>query len=287
MDFCRGWAWQQLLLSRRLAHRRRQGLHKERHNSSNTHEYDSDTILFLEHAPVYTLGRGADENYLKCFQDADSTVMLEQLSRSNRNSPNSARLSMDRNLLDDDQLWQQNCHQIVDTLSTLALPVMTPNGVPIYRVERGGEVTFHGPGQLVVYPLLDLQREPFRNDLRWYLRMIEQVLIDVLKEYNIEGVRDDINTGVWVEQRKIAAVGVSASRWITSHGFALNVTTNLDYFDDSIITPCGIEGRGVTSVAEILHRRGEFVPPLTEVASVVFDKLQGVFGIELEYGDKL
>lgn len=77
----------------------------------------------------------------------------------------------------------------------IATPVMAPNGAYIYRIERGGEVTYHGPGQLVCYPMLDLRREPFQKDLHWYLRMVEQVIIDTLQEYDIEGVRDEINTG--------------------------------------------------------------------------------------------
>ena len=107
---------------------------------------------------------------------------------------------------------------------------MALNGVPIYHVERGGEVTFHGPGQLVVYPLLDLRRPPYKQDLHWYLQMVEEVVIQTLLAYEIKGYRDDINTGVWVGKEKVAAVGVTSSRWITTHGFALNVSPDQSFF---------------------------------------------------------
>ncbi|GKY93170.1 hypothetical protein MPSEU_000285000 [Mayamaea pseudoterrestris] len=289
IDFCRGWAWQQLLLSRRLAHRRRlPQVVNDGEGNDIAATADDNTILVLEHSPVYTLGRGANEKHLTFLNGENSHAqsMLEKLARTNRNT-DSARLSVDRKLLHDDALWQGDCHEIVNYVSKIASPVVAPNGVPIYRVERGGEVTFHGPGQLVVYPMLDLQQAPFRQDLKWYLCMLEEVVINVLEEYDIVGVRDCINTGVWVDQRKICAVGVSASRWITTHGFALNVSADLDYFDASFITPCGIEGRGVTSLAEILQRRGAEVPTLSEVSNVVLDKIQQAFRIDLEHGDNI
>lgn len=165
---------------------------------------------------------------------------------------------------------------------------MAPNGVPIYRVERGGEVTFHGPGMLVVYPLLDLKRHPHKQDLHWYLRMVEQVVIETLREYEIESCRDAINTGVWVDSKKVAAVGVTASKWITTHGFALNVHPDLNYFDTSHILPCGIEGRGVTSMHEILTKRGESnIPTVQDVAVVVLQNIQQLFDIEIQEGHSL
>jgi len=169
--------------------------------------------------------------------------------------------------------------------------VFAPNGAPIYRIERGGEVTFHGPKQLVVYPLLDLRQEPYEQDLHWYLNCVEDIIIQTLKEYDIEGVRDKINTGVWVNEKKIAAVGISCSRWITTHGFALNVDPNLEYFDTSLIVPCGIEGREVTSIAKVLKERGPTdqvkVPSVNEVSKTVIRCFEQTFGVTTKSGDSL
>jgi lipoate-protein ligase B len=163
-----------------------------------------------------------------------------------------------------------------------ASPVVAPNGVPIYRVDRGGEVTFHGPGQLVVYPMLDLRREPFKQDLHWYLRMVEEVVMRVLAQYDIDSCRDSDNTGVWVGQDKVAAVGVSSSRWITTHGFALNVDPDLAYFDTDCILPCGIEGKGVTSIREIMKGRQESnIPDIHDVSKATMRAMEDVFGVPL------
>jgi len=181
IDYTRGWAWQQYLLSRRLQQRR----HRQQQPVA-----DPDTVLLFEHSSVYTLGRGADENHLTFLTDQDQNIR-ERLSRKNRGR-GSARLSIDRRLLEDDFLHRPD-EEAINILSKIASPVAAPNGAPIYRVERGGEVTFHGPGQLVVYPLLDLQREPYKQDLHWFLRMVEDVIIETLKHYDIEGCRDEIN----------------------------------------------------------------------------------------------
>jgi lipoate-protein ligase B len=128
--------------------------------------------------------------------------------------------------------------------------------------------------------MLDLKNESsgFQADLHWYLRKVEDVVLLTLERYGIEGNRDPINTGVWVGQEKVAAVGISSSRWITTHGFALNVDPDLDCFDTSIILPCGIEGRGVTSMGKLLRAKNESVPGLDEVAGVVTETMQEVFG---------
>jgi lipoyl(octanoyl) transferase len=119
-------------------------------------------------------------------------------------------------------------------------------GIELFRTGRGGDVTYHGPGQLVGYPILDLK--PDRCDLHRYLRDLEQVLIDALSDFGLRGERVSGLTGVWVEDRKLAAIGVRVSSgWITSHGFALNVNTELSYFD--AIVPCGIKDRAVGSIA--------------------------------------
>lgn len=121
-------------------------------------------------------------------------------------------------------------------------------GVELFEVERGGDVTFHGPGQLVGYPIIDLKRH--RQDLHWYLRSIEQALINSLADYGIPGERNTAYTGVWTRGKKIASIGVHARDWVTWHGFALNVTTELSYFN--LIVPCGIDGVVMTSIAREL-----------------------------------
>jgi lipoate-protein ligase B len=122
------------------------------------------------------------------------------------------------------------------------------HGVELFEVERGGDVTFHGPGQLVGYPIVDLKRH--RQDLHWYLRRIEEALINTLADYDIPGERNTSYTGVWTRGKKIASIGVHARDWVTWHGFALNVTTDLSFFD--LIVPCGIRGVVMTSIAREL-----------------------------------
>jgi lipoyl(octanoyl) transferase len=118
----------------------------------------------------------------------------------------------------------------------------------LYRVERGGEVTYHCPGQLIVYPILNLKY--YQQDLHWYLRQLEEVVIQLLALHHLIGERIDGLTGVWVEGRKVAAIGIKVSKWITMHGFALNVCPDLSGFDR--IVPCGIADRSVGSMAEFI-----------------------------------
>jgi len=161
-------------------------------------------LLFVEHPPVYTIGKSGH---------------------------------MENVLLDD--------------------VAMEEKGVEFFRTNRGGDITFHGPGQLVGYPILDLER--FRTDLGWYLRSLEEVGIRVLAEYGIEGGRSAGETGIWLQpgirgrERKICAMGVRCSRWITMHGFALNINTDLSWFGN--IVPCGIPDKQVTSLEKELGRR--------------------------------
>ena len=148
----------------------------------------------------------------------------------------------------------------------------------VHRTERGGEVTHHAPGQLVGYPIFDLRNPPLRKDLHWYLRCVEEVVIRVLSTYGLHGERIDGLTGVWVDGRKIAAVGLSVSRWVTMHGFALNVTTDLAGFD--AIVPCGIADRRVASLAE-------FVPGVRldeDVEARTVAAVEEVFGITTARG---
>jgi lipoyl(octanoyl) transferase len=145
-------------------------------------------------------------------------------------------------------------------------------GVEVHEVERGGDVTFHGPGQLVGYPIFDLKRH--RQDLHWYLRQVEEALIVALSEMGIEAGRHSGYTGVWTHARKIASIGVHARDWVTWHGFALNVTTDLSYFD--LIVPCGIPQVQMTSVAREL-KADVTVDRMSEVVAQAFGR---VFSLE-------
>ena len=142
----------------------------------------------------------------------------------------------------------------------------------LHRIERGGEVTYHCPGQLVGYPILNLQH--YRKDLHWYLRQLEEVIIRVLAVYKLEGTRISGLTGVWIEGRKVAAIGIKVSRWITMHGFALNVCPNLEGFDR--IVPCGIPDKPVGSLVQ-------FVPDITieQVRQEVAIAFAEVFSVKL------
>ena len=152
-----------------------------------------DTLILVEHDPVYTLGKNADKDHL--LQSRDESV-------------------------------------------------------DVFNVERGGDITFHGPGQLVGYPILDLSN--YKKSVSWYMRTLEQVLIDTLIEFKIIAQRNDGLTGVWVGDEKIAALGVRISRWVTMHGFALNVNPDLSFYDG--IIPCGIFDHGVTSMEQLLGK---------------------------------
>ena len=152
-----------------------------------------DTLILVEHDPVYTLGKNANEDHL--LQSRDESI-------------------------------------------------------DVFNIERGGDITFHGPGQLVVYPILDLSN--YKKSVSWYMRTLEQVLIDTLIEFKIIAQRNDGLTGVWVGDEKIAALGVRISRWVTMHGFALNVNPDLSFYDG--IIPCGIFDHGVTSMEQLLGK---------------------------------
>lgn len=118
-------------------------------------------------------------------------------------------------------------------------------GIEVIENDRGGDITFHGPGQLVGYPIINLA--DFKKDIHWYLRSLEEVIIKTLQFYDLQAQRSAGLTGVWIENRKICAIGVKTSRWITMHGFALNVNTDLNYFN--LIVPCGINDKTVTSIS--------------------------------------
>ncbi len=175
-----------------------------------------DTLLLLEHPPVYTLGQGADTKFLR-FDPSRTDY-------------------------------------------------------EIHRVERGGEVTYHCPGQLVCYPILNLR--DYELDLHWYLRQLEEVLIRTLACYGLSAGRISGLTGVWVEGRKVAAIGIKVSRWITMHGFALNVCPDLSGFQE--IVPCGIEGKPVGSLAQFLP-----AVDFELISQTVIEQFEQVFGITL------
>ncbi len=122
--------------------------------------------------------------------------------------------------------------------------------IKIYETERGGEITFHGPGQIVCYPILNLKN--FKQSVTWYMRALEEVIIETLKLFKIKATRKDGLTGVWVKDEKIGAQGVRMTKWVTMHGFALNVNTDLRFFND--IIPCGIKDFGVTSIEKIIGK---------------------------------
>lgn len=160
-------------------------------------------LLFLEHNPVYTLGKSGKYEHLL--------------------------------------INEKDCAE---------------RGIEYFHINRGGDITFHGPGQLVGYPILDLEK--FKPDLGWFLRSLEEVIILTLAEYGIKGDRSHGETGVWLDpqipgkERKICAMGIKCSRWITMHGFAININTDLNYFN--FILPCGIQNKQVTSLAKELGR---------------------------------
>ncbi len=164
-------------------------------------------------------------------------------------------------------------HEPVITLgrSTAASSLPVPReeilarGIEIHEVERGGDVTWHGPGQLVGYPIINL--EQLRPDLHWYLRALEDGLIDALELLGVPADRNPGYTGVWTAGRKIASIGVHVKRWVTLHGFALNVTNQLDHFD--LIVPCGISRVVMTSVAEERGHRDAAGELMTSVKEAV------------------
>jgi lipoate-protein ligase B len=123
--------------------------------------------------------------------------------------------------------------------------------IPVYHVERGGDVTYHGPGQMVIYPILDLKNYGYH--LIRYISQLEEVILCVLKDFGIVGRRDPLNRGVWVDEEKIASVGVAIKRWVSFHGFSLNYETDLKYFE--LINPCGLEGKKMITMAKILGQR--------------------------------
>lgn len=157
---------------------------------------------------------------------------------------------------------------------------LAKKGASFYKINRGGDITYHGPGQIVGYPIIDL--ENFFTDIHKYLRSLEEVIIRTLADYGIKGERSEGETGVWLDvgtpfARKICAIGVRASRWVTMHGFALNVNTDLGYFDN--IIPCGIRGKAVTSLNVELSKEKV---DTEEVKTLILKHFEEIFGVTIK-----
>ena len=152
---------------------------------------------------------------------------------------------------------------------------LAARGVGLFETGRGGDVTYHGPGQLVGYPIVDLK--PDRCDVHRYVRDLEEVLIRAVDAFGVRAGRIEGLTGIWVGDQKLAAIGVRISRWVTSHGFALNVNTDLSHF--GLIVPCGITDKGVTSLERLLGH----ALPMDEVAETVARQFAALFSAELTY----
>jgi lipoyl(octanoyl) transferase len=152
-------------------------------------------------------------------------------------------------------------------------------GAEIFETDRGGDVTYHGPGQLVGYPILDLTRH--RRDLAWYMRSLEEVFVRAAGDFGIEAARLPGCPGVWVGNAKLVAMGVHVSRWVTSHGFAFNVSTDLGYFNH--IVPCGLRDKQATSLEKLLGRRVE----VEKIAPRVVEHFGAVFGLEMTVRQQL
>jgi lipoyl(octanoyl) transferase len=217
------WDLQEILLKQNVEAK------TEQYKAISTNTFIPQTtnhLLFVEHLPVYTLGKSGNQE----------------------------------NVLINEEMRLQK-------------------GIEFFHINRGGDITFHGPEQLVGYPILDLDK--FKTDLGWYLRSLEEVIILILAEYGIKGERSEGETGVWIDatipgkERKICAMGIKCSRWITMHGFALNVNTDLSYFN--YIVPCGIVNKQVTSLEKELGTK----VPMYDVKDRVKRNFEWVFNAYL------
>ncbi|MGZ8545663.1 MAG: lipoyl(octanoyl) transferase LipB, partial [Flavisolibacter sp.] len=206
MDYKKAWDYQEKLLKENLEIKSSVYHGSEQLPFGTSPDSSLPTrhyLLFVEHPPVYTLGKSGKMDH----------VLINEAERREK-------------------------------------------GIEFFQTNRGGDITFHGPEQIVGYPILDLEK--FYTDIGRYLRELEEVIIRTLSEYGIQGERSKGETGVWIDagiagkERKICAMGVRCSRWITMHGFALNVNTNLDYFNH--IIPCGIQDKKVSSIKQELGR---------------------------------
>ena len=210
------WDYQEMLLKQNV----------QLKSADATKQNTSNYLLFVEHTPVYTLGKSGHKEHV---------------------------------LISDEELQEK--------------------GIEFFHINRGGDITFHGPQQIVGYPILDLDK--FKTDLSWYLRSLEEVIILTMAEYGIIGGRSKGETGVWIDadikgrERKICAMGIKCSRWITMHGFAFNVNTDLNYFN--YIVPCGIQNKQVTSLEKELGYKLNY----EEVKGKVQRNFEQVFAAKL------
>ena len=154
---------------------------------------------------------------------------------------------------------------------------LRPKGIDVIQTDRGGEITYHGPGQLVGYPIIDLKK--YRRSITWFMRSLEHSIIEMLREINISSTRKEGLTGVWVDDHKIAALGVRLSRWVSMHGFAINIHTDLSFYRGMI--PCGISNFGLTSIAKIKGKDYS----LLYIADLMIDNIQKM--LDLEIGSKV
>ena len=156
---------------------------------------------------------------------------------------------------------------------------LAEQGVSLFFADRGGDVTYHGPGQLIAYPIIDLRRRG--KDVRRYVHDLEEVIMRTLDDFCIKAHRDETYVGVWVGERKIAAIGINVKRWVTMHGFALNLRPNREYF--SLIKPCGIPDKGVTSISEVLCQD----VPMEAVMQRVVACFSQVFDARIQSGSNM
>lgn len=179
-----------------------------------------DTLLIVEHPPVYTIGTSGSRENIRVSSD-----------------------------------------------------FLNDAGIEVYETNRGGDITYHGPGQLVIYPILNLKNH--KKDLHWLLRSYEEVFIKLLQEFDINARRIDGLTGVWVDNEKITAIGVAVRRWVSYHGCAFNISPNLEHF--SYIVPCGITDKGVTSLEKLLGEKIE----ANKVIELLIKNFKEVFEMEV------
>lgn len=216
------WDLQEELLQQQVAIKMR----LRQADDDNSVPLTANHLLFVEHNPVYTLGKSGNIKH----------VLISEEKRKEQ-------------------------------------------GIEFFHINRGGDITFHGPGQLVGYPVLDLEK--FKTDVGWYLRSLEEVIILTMAEYGLEGGRSKGETGVWLDadikgrERKICAMGIRCSRWITMHGFAFNINTDLSYFN--YIIPCGIQNKQVTSLQKELG----YPVDMHEVKEKVKQNFASVFQAEV------
>jgi lipoyl(octanoyl) transferase len=231
MEYKTAWDYQEKLLQENVRRKSLVCSQESIVNDSELQTPDSELqthnhLLFVEHPPVYTLGKSGNENNL----------LINENEREEK-------------------------------------------GVQYFKINRGGDITFHGPGQIVGYPILDLEK--FYTDIGKYLRNIEETIILTLAEYGIRAGRSPGETGVWIDadikgkERKICAIGVRTSRWITMHGFALNANTDLSFFNN--IIPCGIQNKQVTSIEQELGRKID----VEEAKEKVKRNFEKVFDVDL------